>query len=196
MEPKDIIAEALQAVTDAEVPEDLKVIAFSKAVDIILHERVPSNGAPSPSARAHMGGGASTRGPIDGEDMVDKIAREVGLDATVVGRVFREVDGEPHLNLATNQLPTSKTPATRDIALLMVLARNAAGLDDYTSVTEIRKEADHFNKLDSSNFAATISGMNSNFRVRGSGQNKELKLNQPGREAAIGLVKRLGGGEN
>jgi hypothetical protein len=197
MEPKTILAEALQAVNGADIPEDLREAAFSKAVDIILLRQNGSTGFTTPTIAPTVGNapsGTSVQG--DDQDVVDKIAQSLHLDPNVVGRVFREVDGEPHLNLLSSQLSGSKTGATREIALLIVAGRSAAGLDEFTPVAEIRKEAEHFNKFDSSNFAAAIKRMNNYFRVRGSSQSREVRLNQPGREAAVTLINRLGGGEN
>lgn len=193
----EILNQAHEAVEKSQLPDELRPVAFEKAVDIILALTSPPSDARRPTDRGVQDTDADRRDGNSAMDVVDKIAGALQIEVGVVERVFGEHGGgQPRIILPSPKLSPSKSAATREIALLVVAARTAVGLDpdDYTPVREIRKVAEDFNKCDPANFASTIREMNQYFRVRGDNQSREVKLNQPGREAAIQMISKLGGG--
>lgn len=128
MNPVDILRQAFDAVIKAEIPDDLREIAFSKAVDLI-HAPVTTSTQNRSTAydRQTSNGEVLVEQADEDSDIIDRMASRLEVDIAIIERVFREHDGEPHLKLLTNQLPSGKTPATREIALLITAARQSLG---------------------------------------------------------------------
>lgn len=194
MNAEDVLRQALAAVDGAEIPSELRQAAFAKAVDLISGPREPqsdvssSNGSRLAPAQIRLN---NTNG-----GMLDKIGQKLGVDLAVVEAIFHEDEGEPALGIAPGKLPVAKTAATRDIALLISAARQAAELEEFTPASKIREIAEDYKRCDSSNFASAIGGMTESFTFKGTGQGRQVKLSRPGWEHAKELALRLTGGNS
>ncbi|HET8566578.1 MAG TPA: hypothetical protein VFL77_08910 [Solirubrobacterales bacterium] len=177
------ISVALEAVEEAQVPSDLRAIAFAHALESAANPSQPTVGAARPD------------GPEDGAGMLDAISQRVGVDQHVVSGLFEERDGEVHLTIGRAQLPNgaSKAASMRDVALLVAAGRQAAGLEDYTPTALIRRECDELGVLDSSNFSVEVSRLG--LRTRGGSKSKEVHANRHQMEVAGELMTRIVGGE-
>ncbi|HKP44924.1 hypothetical protein [Mycobacterium sp.] len=132
---------------------------------------------------------------LDDGDVLGKIAAALKLDRDVLELVYAVKDGEPELVLAARRLASNKAQAARQLAQLISVARQAAGLEEWTSTAPIRKVVTDYGKLDSGNFAATIQQMDKVAVLRGKGQSREVKITRPGMEATADLIKSLVGNE-
>jgi hypothetical protein len=75
-------------------------------------------------------------------------------------------------------------------------ARQVVGIEEWTSVSTIRKVVTDYGRLDGGNFAATIQQMADNVAViRGKGQSRVVKITKPGLEATADLIKGIAGVE-
>lgn len=188
-----ILVGATKDVEDAEVPDDLREIAFREAIRL----REASAGLTTGGADegTGSGGGGGGGGEATGEGAIPQIASRFGVDAARVGEVFTERDGEVLLAIGTKALSSGKRPATKEIALLVAGARQATGVEDWTSVDKIRGWCEEYGKYDGPNFAKTIADMDDLFQFTGKGQKREVRLRQPAWEAAGELTGRIRGGE-
>jgi hypothetical protein len=173
--------------SDAEVPDALREIAFAKGVDFLLGDMSMS----SPSAAAKERKPSTPTTTEVGGNGVAQIAARLGLDEGVIGRVF-EVDGDNiHLVVGTKALASSKKGAQREIAYLVTAGRQAIGLDEVTASATLREVCEQFGVLDG-NFAATVADISGQgLRVSGSGRNRTLKINKTGYETASEIVARI-----
>ena len=185
----NILVEALKDVEDAKVPDDLREIAFKEAIRLREAGAQPSDG--SDPAEGKQGGDAA---PAGGKPL-EQIASRFGVDASAVGEVFAVRDGEVQLAVGSRSLASGKATGAKDIALLIAGARQATGVEDWTSVGVIREWAKHYGKFDSTNFGKTISAMDDLFQFTGDRQQREVKMRKPAWEQAGELVTRIVGGE-
>lgn len=189
--------DALAIIEGAGVPEDLREVAFVRALDQLL--------GTSPVLTRTPGGDAETSGAEIREDQrleppgdpLTKIAHKLGIDANVASRVFDIEENDVYLISARGRFPRAKLSATQQVATLVAAARQAAEFDvGWTPASAVRTIADQKGVLDSSNFGQAIAGLSDQgMRLRGSGRTREIKVLDTGFEAAGALARELAGGE-
>lgn len=202
-ELQERLKRAADAVQEAKVPEDLRVVAFEHALDAlgVGAEPPPAAAAATLAARAqeqqppNQGTGAQTRG-ASGElanGMVDRIATALSLDRDLVGRIYDEEDGQVRLIVKRTMLPevSKKAASMRHVALLVVVGRQAAGLDEYTPYDTIREECRELKVYDGPNFASEVGKLE--FRTKGGRNTKEAKANRHHYDEASDLIRRMTG---
>lgn len=196
----EVLKAAAKAVDDAGVPEPLREVAFMRAVDLLTggatdRSQIGGGAPPSPGGVGEGTPGAKTP-VVEGEGPLPAIANRLGLDRETVENVFDVEDGELKIVLPTSSLESAKGPATRQLALLFAVARQAAGIEEWTFARDIREVTKEFNKFDTSNFAQVLNGMDEVFRFTGSGPSeRRVKVTRQGYERATALVRQLSGGD-
>jgi hypothetical protein len=197
-----ILRAAAAAVETADLPEDLRQAGFEKAVDLVAGRAAPAahgaggSGSGAGSAADTTGAGDTGTPAVEGEGPLPQIANKLGLSMEIVGDVFDVEDGALKIVLPTSSLESGKKAATRQLALLIAVARQAAGLEEWTYAKDIREVTKEFNKFDVSNFAQTLNSMDEVFRFTGNGAaERRVKVTRQGYEQAAGLVRQLGGGD-
>ena len=185
MELKEIFAEALEAVEAAGIPDDLRRVAFAKAIDLVASGVLAGERAALPG-RVPPAVGGQDEGPLG------RIARKLNLSTEQVEGVYH-LDGESlGIGVATQRLASGVAPATKQLALLVAAGRQAGGFDaDWTSSATIKAICQEFGRFDSSNFAKTIRSMGNLLNFRGRGQELEVKVLRPGWDEAARLVESL-----
>lgn len=168
------------------IEERLWPVAFGKLFDALYEEGRVNDGERSRFPDEGASGGAE-------ESLIQRIARHLGLATEIVDETFFENDGQVGVALPPSKLEDSKKAATRQLATLVVLGNQAAGISDWTPVAEIRNVCNEFGVLDIPNFAATISRMDDILQVRGKGQYREARLRRPGLEVAKHLLINFAG---
>jgi hypothetical protein len=185
MEIKDILAAAVRDVDDADVPRELREVAFAKAVDLRsgrTQERI------SPSLAS-----GTAEGERDG--LLARVAARFRIDEQALSEVLEVRDDEVSVIVAPSRLPRQKAAAMRDVALLVTGARQAAGIDDGWTPTEVVREACRtIGVFDSANFASEIGAMGAFFGFKGSGRDREIRVNLRGFEQAGLRVTELAAG--
>lgn len=194
MELATVLSDALSAVDQANIPDDLRPIAFGKAIDILIGSAV----LPTVSARpivplAQSGNETDGSSPVD---RLQQLANTLKLDVEIVGEVYHFVGDDVQITVATSQLSSRKAAGTKEIALLLTAARQGSQIEESTSAEEIKKAAQHFGKLDASNFASALTDSADVFQILGTSRQRSVKLKRRGWEIATELVNRLGGGES
>jgi hypothetical protein len=185
------IREAAEAVAAADVPDDLREVAFSKALDAKLGLGV---GAPS----AGSGGGTSGASGHTTESTTDaivKIARKCNVATDQVDKVLEEDGDAIHITASRSKFAQSQKQGMQQVALLISAARQAAGLDeDATPLSVIKDHCDEVGVLDEGNFSRHMAERRDGVRVRGPNRRRELKVNNSGFEAAGKLISDLADG--
>jgi hypothetical protein len=192
MEVREVLVQALVEVDEANVPAELRSVAFGKAVDLLVARAGESTEPLQPFHQTRMGNGQVTGDAAP----LGKVAARLKLDKELVQDIFDYDEDGVRVIVSPRKLDKGLGPGTKQLALLVVAGRQAAGDDEgWTSVEAIRKVCEEYNKLDSPNFAAHIKAMKNEFTLRGTAQKREVKLTRPGWEAARELVEKLAGGE-
>jgi hypothetical protein len=196
--PREVLIDALKDVDEADVPEDLREIAFAKAFDLRAGTVVPavqnlSHGTQG-AGRASADGSSSGASEPDTDDLLTNVAERLKIDRGTVAEVFTAHDGVLELITSPTKLPDKAATGTKEIALLIAGVRQAAGIDEWTSTDEIRKACIDYKKYDSPNFAKTIREMGDVFNYRKESERKVLvRLAKPGWERLAAVIKRLAG---
>lgn len=190
---RDVLIEVLKDVNEEEVPDDLRVIAFSKLFDLRAGAVAPSS---TPPPANPGGGGSRAQQDQSGQagEPLGAIAVRIAAGRDVVAEVFDVRDGHPELIIAPGKLAAGVAAGAKEIALLVAGGRQAAGTEEWTSLDRIRDVCSDFKRLDSGNFAKTMKSMEDVFNFRKESERKtSVKLARPGWESFAALVKRLGG---
>jgi hypothetical protein len=191
---RDILIAAREDVDAADIPTELREIAFQEALK--LH--AAGAGAASPANETPKGQALAPSGPgpgaTDGTPLA-RIAAALGVEEDVVGEVFNPTVDGIELIAPPGGLAGKSAAATKEIALLVAAGRQGAGLEEWTPLSEVREWCDQYRKLDSPNFSSTVKEMESLLRFRGSSRKREVRMSKPAWEEAAALVRRLGGGE-
>jgi hypothetical protein len=195
---QQILEDAKAAVEGAAIPDDLRAMAFEKAVDLLSGLGNATIGiAPVVPAAPE---GSSTPPPqpppvgATGDRSLERIAQKLDVGLESVREVFH-IDGENlSLSIGRSQLETTKAKGAKQIALLVAAGRQAGGWDaEWTPSSEIRPIADAYGKFDSANFATTVKEMDDVFSFSGDRSSRKVKVRRKGLEEAAALVKSLAG---
>jgi hypothetical protein len=190
---------AVQAVEAAGVPDDLREIAFARALDATLGPATPYV-APA-VASAHPADGPSPtsqpHAPTTADRPLATLARKLGIEEATAARVYDLDDDGLHLVAGPARFDSRVTAAMEQIARLVVAGRQAAGLDEeWTSADQIRVACEDRGRYSDSNFATYVKRLDGDgFRIRGNGRNREFKANAIGFEHTGELVAQLAGQE-
>jgi hypothetical protein len=178
-----LLQDALRAVEDADIPEDLRQVAFSKAFDTL------SGGTPAASSESPAGGETTTPAPVGSE--LGRIAARLAIHEAATEASFDLDEDDIRLTVPARKFNVQKSRATKEIALLLAAGRQAAELEERTEVGIIRDVVNDYGKLDPANFASTIREMDEEFIISGSGKQRRVKVNRTGFERAGELIKEM-----
>jgi hypothetical protein len=185
----EILREAAAAVVEADIPEDLRSVAFGKAVELIsgclVTEETPVKAGPCPADND------TEAISIQNGDQLGMISQKLEADMDIIENAFEIENGVPQLTIPRSRIASSKRAATKQIALLVAAARQAAGVEQQTESKTIRECVDEYGKYDKPNFARAISELEDDVRFNGKGQSRTIKMRRDGFKSAGELVKQL-----
>jgi hypothetical protein len=177
---REVLVSALKDVDEAKIPEDLRELAFSKAVD--LHsgtKATPTLPASSP------GGEPAVDGPA-----LERIASKVSVSADALADVYHESSGEVELIVGVGKLSSKSASATKEIALLLAAGRQGAG-EEWTDLAMVRAVCEQYKKLDTKNFAAAMKEMEDVFTFTGGPRTRKVKMTRPAWDRAKSLIEKV-----
>jgi hypothetical protein len=200
LDVKKILKQALDAVAGAGIPDDLKPLAFEKAIDLYAGSgAIPAaGGGRATGGGGGDGGGSSSSGAgaalAEESTAIQTIGAKMKIDGATADEVYEIDDEGLRIVLGTSKFEPAKRAATKQLALLYAAGRQAAGLEEWTPVKDVREIVKDFNRFDTANFAYTIAQMDDVFLFRGSSaQSREVKVNRHGYEQAAELIRQLTG---
>lgn len=192
MEPKEVLIKALEAVEGAEVPDDLRELAFAKAVDLYAGtaHRTPGEGRPS-----HYNSPPPPQDETGRGERLGKVAEFFGLPLDQVENYFLEdEDGELTFVGDPRPLGQNTSDQARAASLLLACARQVGGYDTQgTSRALLRSACDSLGLVDS-NYSKLFASKKAWFSVSGSGQKTTIKVKPDGRTAAEEKMSELRAG--
>ena len=111
--PREVLVEVLKDVEEADVPDDLREIAFSKTFDLRASTVAASSAAPSTP------GTKTNEARAVGDDPLAKIAHRYSIDTATVAEVYAIEDGKLELIVPLSKLAKATATGTKEIALLI-----------------------------------------------------------------------------
>lgn len=150
---------------------------------------------PQPGAGAGSGNGWTPQQPLapivpDGSDPVlAAICSKLNISADTAELVYAVEDGQPQLVVSPKKISGNKSQQTRTIAKLVAAARQAAGIEEWTTAKTVREVVTTYGALDPSNFATTFGQLEDVAVIKGSGQERAIKITRPGYEAVGEAIK-------
>jgi AraC-like DNA-binding protein len=187
MEVDEAIKTAHHAVVEAGLPSEFQGAAFSQVLRHLLAATAsPSSEHPDRPARGAL---------VDEPSRLSRLAARVGVSESALADLFEVTDDSVTLHVSSARIPSAKSQATKDVALLVAAARQGSGADDgWTAAEHVREGLQNYKKYDTNNFSTYLKGVAEAFNFRGRGPSMELRLTQPGWEMAVNLITSLAGG--
>jgi len=152
---------------------------------------VPPRGGGSASVASKA---AVTHQPDSG-DVLGRVAQVLQVEREALDMVYAVEDGEPALVVSAKKIATNKSAGARELAQLVAAARQAAGIEEWTSASTIRAVVSEYGRLDSNNFASSIQAMDNIAVLKGKGLQREIKITRPGLESTADFIRSIAGGE-
>lgn len=187
------LREAADLVAAADLPEPYRAHAYKRALDVLL-----GIGVVSQQVGGHTGGGATAGGGVgvagggsSAGQPLGRIAGRAGVSLEQVQQVYRYDGGTLSVVVGHKKIDSSSARGSRELTLLVAGARQAAGLEEWTPLSQARDVCSTYGRLDSANFATTIRAMDDEFAFHGGGASREVRLTMAGWDAWTELVKRL-----
>jgi hypothetical protein len=189
------LREAAEIVKQAELPEPLQPVAYERVLDTLGVTTTTTTAPPSNTTTAVAGTGSDAPAP-PGEPatragMLAQIASRLGLDPSLAARIYEEEGGQLRLILRKAMLlePERKAASMRHVALLLVVGRQAAGLEEHTPYDAIREECLELKVYDRPNFATEIGKLE--FRTTGPRNSREARANRHHYDDAAQLIRQI-----
>jgi hypothetical protein len=177
---------AQEAVLKVKLPEEWREPWGREVLRRLLAE-----GQPRPSQLDELVPAVAV--PPAADSGLGRLAARVGVPESALADVFAVEGDDVALHVPTARISAAKSRATREIALLIVAARQGAGNDEsWTDISHVRDALAQYNRYDQSNFAKYIRDTDDVFNLRGKPV-QNLRLTRPGWEAAEAMIKSLAG---
>jgi hypothetical protein len=190
MPVREILQAAVQAVEEAQIPEDLRVVAFGKAVDLVATDAVDSGVGPR-TAQGTPGRTSSGGGPVFSERL-QTIANALGVSGAQIEMIYTEHGDALQVVADPNDLGSSTKERAKSIALLIAGGRQLGRWDEGATSDElVRHEVDRLGLYDSTNYAKHVKELTAWFNVNGAGRTATYKLKYAGRQHLKDLAARL-----
>src|ERR1700735_2776200 len=169
MEVVDLLKEAYGAVEQANIPENLRVVAFAKTLDLLIAPTLLDQHNPHPG-----------RGSVNLEHSKDKsedvravsrIAAKLDIQDALADRIFDDHEDAITFCGDIALLGKSKVDKVSSLALLFIAARRWSDLDEggVTKDELVRAEVDRVGLLDVSNYSKQIASLKPFITILGRG---------------------------
>jgi hypothetical protein len=193
MQIKEVLREAAQLVADAEVPDDLRSVAFAKTVDMLTGRSVEVL-SPQPK---EMSAATAAATPERTGGQLAVIAARLSVDPSTLEWVYDASQDDLRLVVHRSKLPSDKANAMRDVAHLYAAGRQAGGYDEWTSLQRVREQCRDIGVLNDGNFSRDVERLAEDDLIvlRGKGRQREIKVTAHGFEVAGRRVAALAGND-
>ena len=186
---KTLLEEAALIVAEAKVPDDLREVAFSRAVELLAADRADASSS------------TSTR-TIESQDSAAPewmTALESATERTheeLESVFFPSSDGSPLVGVNPTGLGNSAAERARRTILLLAGVRQIGRVEQSTKSEVLREECKRLGVYDTANFGATLNNLKDWFNFIGSRHSKSVRLKPGGQEAFRCLVGDLLGDDH
>lgn len=178
------IAWAHGVVDAADVPEDLRVVAFQHALAVRMEMLTRGASRALPLVRAPLNGGPSS-------DRLSHVAAALRLPEDVVERIYEHDGAGVRLAFPRSLLlsPDSKAASMRHVALLVAVGRQTSGEEDATPFSALRRECAELGVLDGPNFATEVGRLE--MRIAGGRNTRVVYVQRHHHGQAAALIRRM-----
>lgn len=185
------LKEILEDLDAANVPPDLREVAFTLGMNVVLGTTSSPPAQTEPLSVRQVDAPTLGTAPT-GDSPAAMLAARLGVSYEDITEVFSFGEKGPELIVGSGKIPPQAAAAAKDIAILIAAARQGIALEEWTAFSDIRDACSQYGRLDSNNFATTMKELDPYFSFRSpSPRRREVKLNRPGWEKAAASVKRL-----
>jgi hypothetical protein len=212
VEPVDVLRRALQAVEGAGIPDDLRALAFTTAVDLVVTGRGAAARAPAPARASAPAAVPAPAAPVPDRvarpvpvapappevhsppvDGWDRIAAELGVRPELLDRIWDEHAGQLHLTGDVTRLGRTRAERVGNAALLLLAGLRWSGRDEGAPVPDavVRAEVERLGLLDTGNYTKHLAARRALLAITGSGRTATYKLRYDGAEEARRLARAL-----
>ncbi len=185
----DMLRAAVEAVDEAQVPEDLRPVAFGKAIDLLV-----ASGDPDAGPRTLVGAGGRTPlgGGIAQSTRLQPIAEGLGVSGDRIEMIYTEHGDALQVVADPEEMGSSTKERTKSVALLLAVGRQLGRWDEGATSDElVRAEVDRLGVYDPTNYAKHVRELAAWFNINGAGKKATYKLKHAGRQQAKDLAARL-----
>lgn len=177
------VEEAMHAVEGIASDDPVRPVAFQEILRAALTAR---SAGESPAGEDIRRGAEQT-----GDGPANRLASRLSVGVEAVERVFDFAGGVVSLTVQSNQLPSSKSGGTAQIALLLCAAYQGGLGEGETSVDVIRQVATGFGRYDEPNFASALRGLTGLLILGGTSRARTCRLTRPGYEHVGEIVSAM-----
>lgn len=193
-EVEKVIAEAWGAVDKAGVADEVRGIAFERAVDLLVGDSGQTGSKDSSSAGAGGGGGGAGGGGGGGggqvlhetdDDLASKVAAALHITVDQANDLCQFGDDYATADIPPSALTGSKKVQTQDIAVLETAVRSAVNPEG-AQWDEVREVADDHGLADG-NFSTNVRAAGEYLKIK----DDVLTLRAAGRTKAKEIARRV-----
>lgn len=192
----EILAGAVAAVKQAEVPANLEEVAFTEALrlmgtavgDISVPAFTEGNTISFDdqveiAGRKPASGGGSNRET----EILQRVHGGTGVSESDLDRLIYIEEGLPHIAVPGLKLGKNNAERTRAVAAILTVVRTFGLDEDETPLEDIREEVQRLRVYDSANFTAYLKGL-SGYVIKGAGVNRRVQAKAAGIEDFSDLI--------
>jgi hypothetical protein len=181
-----VLSEALDVLERADVPPELRTAALPEAIRLIDRTEAPTDvGGSTQQDEEELGGAVAS---------LEKLGKRLDLPMEVLTDIYY-VDGDAlQLTAPSRKIAPSKKEGTAEIAVLVTVGRQGAGLDnDLTSVNEVRHWARELGRYDDKHFGEHLQGADNVLTIIGKGMQRNLRTKWHEKEQLREIIQRVAG---
>lgn len=186
---RNLANQTWEVLSESAIPDHAYGLAFG-AVFSYLAQGAPQQAETGDADQRLRHLGAASDGASEG---LPAIADALGIDEGTVAYLF-DIDGKDlDLTIRREQLPKDRLTAMREVALLVVAGRQAAGLDpDRTDSKHVRAQGAELNVMAKNSFRDEMGNLGPFVTSKPLGQyGRALKMTKGGYDETAKIVKRI-----
>ncbi|UZX02402.1 hypothetical protein F8G81_07065 [Arthrobacter sp. CDRTa11] len=187
----ELLKSAVVAVETAGVPDDLRALAFAKALELAVD--LDSHALPLPANSVKLTPVSPPSTEVNSGGPLDKIGQQLKVPSEKVDRIFDEHEGQLTFTGPIAKLGESRKEKVTNLTLLLLAGMKWTGLDGGNPVPDsiVRAHIDEAGLLDTSNYTKTTVALKPFVTVTGVGKNALYKIKYDGVVEAERLGRSL-----
>jgi hypothetical protein len=184
---RELANQTWEVLQSSEIPEPKQEIAFG-AIFAFLAQGGTVSGPATPEA--------DQPGPAAADERATGlagIAKALNVDEETVSHMY-DIDGRDlDLTISRDDLSSDRATAMREVALLVVAGRQAAGIDkDRTDSNQVRSQGVHLGVMAKNTFRQEMGALNPQVTSKPLGRSgRALKITRIGYDAAGRIAQRI-----
>lgn len=182
---QETLAQAEQIVDDSKIAPDLRSVAFGRVLGALLGDSPKQSSGADPTE--------DSKDENSPDDALSSIAAKLSIPREALENIYFADESGVNISIPSSRLDSSKKAATKQLALLVAVGRQAGGIENegWTADSVIRDVCQEYGVYQAKHFSETLGELDEAFHKRGTPKKREYKLKIPGFEKAAALIKGL-----